>query len=201
MIYYKKSTQRTKTEYTYNRLFMKERRKPSDTIVSNKPENNGIPFDEYIGAIALRDWKERKILLPSVVVAQAIKESGWGTSELAQSAKALFGIKQNGWQGKTYIKTATEQKKDGSVYKVENTVWRAYDSWEQSVIDHNDYIATRSTDGGKTLRYGEIIGCEDYKKVCAGLQDCGYATSINYAESLIHDYIERYHLIRFDAAN
>ena len=128
-----------------------------------KVENESIPFDEYIGSIARKDWKERRILLPSVVVAQAVKESGWGTSELAQNAKALFGIKQNGWKGKTYRKTATEQKSDGSIYKVENTVWRAYDNWEQSVIDHNDYIATRSTDGGKTLRYAEIIGCADYK--------------------------------------
>lgn len=103
-------------------------------------------------------------MLPSVVVAQAVKESGWGTSELAQRAKALFGIKQNGWKGKTYIKTATEQKKDGSIYKVENAVWRAYDNWEQSIIDHNDYIASRSTDGGKTLRYAEIVGVRIIKK-------------------------------------
>ena len=166
--------------------------------IQKKVENESIPFDEYIGSIARQDWKERRILLPSVVAAQAIKESGWGTSELARNAKALFGIKQNGWKGKTYIKTATEQKPDGSIYKVENTVWRAYDNWEQSVIDHNDYIATRSTDGGKTLRYAEIIGCADYKRVCAGLQRCGYATSINYGESLIRDYIEKYRLDRFD---
>ena len=59
-------------------------------------------------------------------------------------------------------------------------------------------IFRRSTDGGRTLRYAEIIGSGDYKKVCRGLQHCGYATSINYAESLIHDYIERYHFDRFD---
>lgn len=166
--------------------------------IQKKTENDHIPFDAYIGSIARRDWKERRILLPSVVVAQAIKESCWGTSELARNAKALFGIKQNGWKGKTYIKSATEQKPDGSIYQVENAIWRAYDSWEQSVIDHNDYIATRSTDGGKTLRYAEIIGCTDYKKVCAGLQRCGYATAINYGESLIRDYIEKYHLSMFD---
>ncbi|MDE7417091.1 MAG: N-acetylmuramoyl-L-alanine amidase [Lachnospiraceae bacterium] len=166
--------------------------------IQNKVENDRIPFDEYIGSIARQDWKQRRILLPSVVVAQAIKESGWGTSELARNAKALFGIKQNGWKGKTYMKTATEQKSDGSIYKVENTIWRAYENWEQSVIDHNDYIATRSTDGGKTLRYAEIIGCTDYKRVCAGLQRCGYATAINYGESLIRDYIEKYYLARFD---
>ena len=166
--------------------------------IQNQVENDHVPFDEYVGTIAVRDWRERRIVLPSVVVAQAVKESGWGTSELAKRAKALFGIKQNGWTGKTYIKTATEQKKDGCVYEVENTVWRAYDSWEQSIIDHNSYIASRSIDGGKTLRYADIIGCTDYAMICMGLQKCGYATSMNYAESLIHDYIEKYHFDRFD---
>ena len=88
-------------------------------------------------------------MLPSVVVAQALKESAWGTSELAKKANALFGIKKNGWTGKIYIKTATEQKPDGSYYIVDNTQWRAYDNWENRIIDHNTYIATRSTDGGK----------------------------------------------------
>ena len=166
--------------------------------IQNQVENDHVPFDEYVGTIAVRDWRERRIVLPSVVVAQAVKESGWGTSELAKRAKALFGIKQNGWTGKTYIKTATEQKKDGCVYEVENTVWRAYDSWEQSIIDHNSYIASRSIDGGKTLRYADIIGCTDYAMICMGLQKCGYATAVNYAESLIHDYIEKYHFDRFD---
>ena len=58
-------------------------------------------FISYIGQIASRDWQERRICLPSVVVAQAILESGWGLSELATNANALFGIKKNGWTGKT----------------------------------------------------------------------------------------------------
>ncbi|MDE6363823.1 MAG: N-acetylmuramoyl-L-alanine amidase, partial [Lachnospiraceae bacterium] len=50
--------------------------------IHNQVENDHIPFDEYVGAIAMRDWQERRIMLPSVVVAQAVKESAWGTSEL-----------------------------------------------------------------------------------------------------------------------
>ncbi len=157
-----------------------------------------VPFDEFVGEIAHRDWIKRKIILPSVVTAQAIKESAWGKSELATQANALFGIKKNGWTGRTYIKTAVEQKADGSYYPVNNTEWRAYSSWEESIIDHNDYIATRTTDGGKTLRYAQIIGCEDYELTARGLQRCGYATSLTYADSLINDYIRKYNLLRFD---
>ena len=39
-------------------------------------------FIEYVGAIAVADYQNHKIL-PSITIAQAIKESGCGTSELA----------------------------------------------------------------------------------------------------------------------
>jgi len=155
-------------------------------------------FEEFVGRIAVKDWKERRIVLPSIVVAQAMKESGRGTSELAREANALFGIKKNGWSGKTYRKAATEQREDGSFFTVDHVEWRAYDSFEESIIDHNDYIAERSTDGGKTLRFGPVIGCADYVLAAQYLQECGYATAKNYAESLINDYIEKYRLMRFD---
>lgn len=161
-------------------------------------KNNTMEFIRFVGEIAGKDWRERKIILPSVVVAQAIKESAWGTSELAKQANALFGIKENGWKGRIYVKSATEQRKDGSCYTVPRTKWRAYDSPMQSILDHNDYIATRSTDGGRTLRYQPVIGCDNYVLACQYLQKCGYATAANYAESLIHDYIEKYNLTQFD---
>lgn len=170
----------------------------ADLGQNTKPEMGREQFVEYVGAIAQKDWQERHIMLPSVVVAQAMKESAFGTSELAQNANALFGIKKNGWTGETYVKQAIEQKPDGSYYVVDDTEWRAYDSWEESIVDHNDYIATRSTDGGKTLRYAAVIGNTDCAQVCKGLQEAGYATSLTYSESLINDYILPYNLMRFD---
>lgn len=187
----------TVAQAIFNALYDYAAEKPAET----PQEDHNMDLDtfiEYVGGIAREDWQERRIMLPSVVVAQAIKESAWGTSELAQNANALFGIKKNGWSGRTYIKEATEQRPDGSYYTVNNTEWRAYDSWKQSILDHNDYIATRSTDGGKTLRYAPAIGCDNYILACQYLQECGYATSLTYAESLIRDYIEKYDLTRFD---
>lgn len=153
-------------------------------------------FIALVAGVAVEDWKKRKIMLPSVVIAQAIHESGYGTSELATEAKALFGIKKNGWKGKTYVKDAKEQNKDGSYSTVKNTVWRAYDSWEDSVIDHNDYIATREKSKG-VLRYAAIIGNTDYKAVCQLLKDCGYATSQKYTEKLL-GYIDKHDLTQYD---
>ena len=157
-------------------------------------------FIEFVGEIARRDWIERKLVLPSVVVAQAIKESASGTSELAQKANALFGIKKNGWTGKTYIKDASEQNKDGSYRTDRNVEWRAYDSWEESIIDHNTYIATRKIGNQTEPNWYNVIGEESYVLAVQHLQDAqfAYATSKTYAESLIHDYIEKYNLTRFD---
>lgn len=153
-------------------------------------------FHEFVGRIARRDWQERCIMIPSVVIAQASIESAIGQSELAVNANALFGIKLNGWTGRIYVKDATEQNEDGTYRVDKNELWRAYDSWEQSIIDHNDYIATRSTDG-KTLRYQPVIGCAEYILTCQYLQGCGYATSKTYAEKLIN-YIEEYNLTKYD---
>lgn len=156
-------------------------------------------FHAFVGRIAQRDWQERHIMLPSIVIAQASIESAVGTSELAQNANALFGIKKNGWTGRVYIKNAEEQNPDGSYRTDTNVEWRAYDSWEQSIFDHNSYISTRSTDGGKTLRYAPVIGCGEYILACQRLQQCGYATSQKYAETLIN-YIEKYNLTQYDEA-
>lgn len=165
------------------------------TVENHNPTRD--EFHAFVGEIARKDWQERHIMLPSVVIAQAAIESAVGTSELAQNANALFGIKLNGWTGRTYVKDATEQNPDGSYRVDKNELWRAYDSWEQSVLDHNKYIATRSTDGGRTLRHGPVIGCCNYILTCQYLEQCEYATSQTYAETLIN-YIEKYNLHQYD---
>lgn len=153
-------------------------------------------FITRVAETAVSDWKDRRIMLPSVVIAQAILESNWGKSELAVNAKSLFGIKKHDWDGKTYIKDATEQSIDGTYHKVENTEWRAYSSWEESILDHNTYIATREKSVG-VLRYAAIIGNTDHKAVCQLLKDCGYATSLTYPEKLLK-LIDQYDLTEYD---
>lgn len=194
-------------------------------------------FIEYVGSIAVADYPNHKIL-PSITIAQAIKESARGTSELAvgkypdingywSGANALFGIKKNGWTGKTYIKVATEQNADGS-YRQEDAEWRAYDSWKDSIIDHGEYICTRKVGNQSQCNFINIIGETDLNKAIAALignsdkalkekvlEACktdtelynavkastttySYATSIAYAYSLKYDYIEKYDLTRFD---
>ena len=59
-------------------------------------------FIEQISKGAISGWRKYKVL-PSITIAQAIIESGWGTSGLTVNAKNLFGIKANSsWTGKVY---------------------------------------------------------------------------------------------------
>lgn len=181
-------------------------------------------FINLVAEVAVRDWKERRIMLPSIVIAQALKESAFGTSELAVNAKALFGIKLNGWTGKHYIKKADEQFNNGNMVTIENVAWRMYDSWEESIIDHNTYIAERKIGKQSEPNFKAVIGETNVKKVLAGLvgnnnrkevaERCtdlelreyvlngstvyGYATGLGYVQSLLNDYIIKYDLTRFD---
>lgn len=170
--------------------------------VPEKHNMSRAEFIEFVGKIAQDDWKKRHIVLPSVVVGQAVKESAAGTSELAQNANAIFGIKKNGWTGETYIKDAIEQNQDGSFRTDKAVEWRKYGSWEEGIIDHNTYIATRQFDDQTDPNFKDVIGETDYRKAVKALQSAPhpYATAKDYEETLIA-LIEKENLIRFDGDN
>lgn len=72
----------------------------------------------------------------SVSIAQAILESGWGKSQLTKDGNNLFGIKAGtAWKGRTLVLPTKEFYKGKWV--TENAKWRAYDSWEDSIVDHS----------------------------------------------------------------
>lgn len=128
--------------------------------------------------------KSRKILA-SLSIAQAALESGWGVHA---PGNMLFGIKANGWTGKTQVLTTTEEI-NGKTITIKDT-FRAYDSWAESIADHAAFLASNS-------RYANLIGNTNYKAVCALIQVDGYATESNYATQLIA-LIEKYKLNSYD---
>lgn len=150
-------------------------------------------FINTVGEMARSDMKVSGILA-SLTCAQAILESGWGTSELAVNANALFGIKVNSWQGKTYQKKTQEYVNGQYVTVVAD--FRAYENWEQSIKDHSEYLTTRKLADG-SLRYVKVINEKDYVKACQEIQKAGYATDPNYSKKLIN-LIVQYKLGRFD---
>ena len=133
-------------------------------------------------------------ILPSVTIAQAILESGWGRSELAKNAHNLFGIKPGkDWSGKTYSKRTKEQKPTGEVYEI-FADFRAYDSFADSIMDHDAFFV--STDW-RRKNYAPVLSAKNYKDQAKALQSCGYATALDYGKQLIQ-LIERLGLQQYD---
>jgi len=127
-------------------------------------------------------------ILPSLTIAQAILESGWGKSKLAQKANALFGIKaHSGWKGPR-VDIKTYEFVDET--RVDTTAaFRAYASWDESVADHDALL--------RGTRYKALQGERDYKKACHAVHAAGYATAPDYADKLIR-LIEQYKLAQWE---
>lgn len=148
-------------------------------------------FIARVGPLAAADMRASGVLA-SLTTAQAILESGWGSSELAVNACALFGIKADGrWSGRVYSKE-TKECYDGVNHTTITALFRAYGSWEESVNDHSKFLTTGS-------RYTAVIGEKDYQKAAKAIKAAGYATAPDYAEQLIR-IIETYNLTAYDTA-
>ena len=154
-------------------------------------------FYEDVKQQALVSWTTHKIL-PSVVVAQFILESGWrpgGTlSALADAPNHnLFGIKAStDWTGRRVNMPTREVGPQGSYWV--NADFRAYDSWSDSIRDHAAFFTNNEW---RKNNYRHVINERDYKKACRALQNAGYATDPSYASKLI-GIVESYKLFELD---
>ena len=107
----------------------------------------------------------------SVILAQAIFESGSGTSDLAIRSKNHFGIKcHEEWLGDTITMN------DDTL----NECFRKYARVKDSYTDHSLFLSSRP-------RYADLfeLSITDYQGWCYGLKNAGYATYPTYAEDLI----------------
>lgn len=170
------------------------------TVLKSLSEKNAIA---KVAALFTADQKKTGILA-SVSLAQFIMESGYGKSELAQSANNLFGLKcsvsgntwsGSAWDGKSkYTKKTQEQNSDGSTVTI-TADFRKYSCIEDSISDHSAYLLGAMN--GKKFRYDGLKGCMDYKKAAQIIKDGGYATSLTYVEKLCA-IIEKWNLTQYD---
>ncbi|MCY7789843.1 phage tail protein [Bacillus haynesii] len=152
-------------------------------------------FIKEIAPDAQRVYKKYDILA-SLIIAQACLESGWGTSELAQKAKNLFGIKGT-YNGQYVLMWTTEYDKNGNATKVQAR-FRKYPSWYESIQDLAKlYINGTSWDPD---HYKAVVGEKDYKKATAALVEAEYASDPNYATKL-NSIIFTYKLTQYDSVD
>ena len=144
-------------------------------------------FIESVAEGAIEGWNEYGVL-PSITVAQAILESGWGSSTLSTQAHNLFGIK--GSYNGNYVTMSTREVINGqSVYV--NAAFRAYDNNSESVEDHGNFLYSNS-------RYSNLLGDTSYTDVAQKLSQDGYATDPYYSSSLI-SLVKTYDLTQLDS--
>ena len=172
----------------------------SVTISSYQEADNLSEIDQnqrqFLSAIkqgAMDGAKEG--VLPSITAAQAILESGWGSSELAKAPNNnLFGIKDSeDWHGEIVI-VPTQEYLNGAYITV-SAAFRKYVSWNDSVVDHAKFFT--STEWRKS-NYRKVVNETDYRIAAQELKNAGYATDPNYPGKLIR-LIEAYKLYEWDA--
>jgi len=166
---------------TINSLFIAN----ASTPEVKKPSNH-ILYQDYIKThykTAIRQQKKHKIPA-SIILAQALLESGAGQSYLALAGNNHFGIKGSNWKGLCIYK-----KDDG-----EHTCFRKYLYVSQSFEDHSRFLKERP-------HYTPLFKLKttDYKGWANGLKKHGYATDPQYASKLIK-IIEEYQLHYYDTA-
>ena len=146
-------------------------------------KQNQIDFLNKIAPAAVEDWNKNHIVIPSITIAQALRESGWGTSILAVKANNLFGIKADKrWKGRVFNKVSGEYSQGSTTEYQKASDFRAYDNWGQGVNDHSAFLSKP--------RYAAAKGQTNFTIACNYIKKAGYATGPNYATNLVRDIID-----------
>lgn len=127
-------------------------------------------------------------LYGSVMIAQAVLESGSGSSGLSAHYNNLFGIKGS-YQGMSVTLPTQEDDGTGNVYTI-NATFRAYPSARDSLLDYADLLGTRF------YASAHKSATSSYVEACDYLQG-RYATSTTYSAQL-QDVISAYNLTQYD---
>ena len=144
-------------------------------------------FISTLGALAQQVARERiaenkGFVLPSVCIAQAAIETGYGTSSLMTKANAYFGIKAgSSWNGKVYSSYTGEVY--GGVNVTTYATFRAYDSLLDSVRDYFDLITESSRYSEGVSRYPD--GVLTPRATIQAIWSGGYATDPQYVTKIM----------------
>ncbi len=119
---------------------------------------------------------------PSVLLAQAALETGWGRAVSKRtdgsSSFNLFNIKADArWEGER-VSVSTQEFRSGG-FQREQAQFRAYDSFAESFADYVDFLQN-------STRYRPALdSAADGRRFVTELARAGYATDPNYAEKII----------------
>lgn len=149
-------------------------------------------FIEKIAALIIRHAPTYGIAVHSPIIAQAILESAYGTSELAKNANNYFGLKWRKGRCPSatgiYKKVGSEQNPDGS-YISEPMEWCRFPDMESGVKGYFEFTNIQS--------YANLKGVTDPKTYLQNIKADGYATSLKYVDNLMA-VIQTWNLTKYD---
>lgn len=148
-------------------------------------------------------------VLPSVLAAQCVLESGFCKTELAKKADNILGMKTNllnstwtspTWDGKSSVTILTPEYYNGVKVMV-NAPFRKYSCIEDCMKDRCAFFlnAKVSVNAAHPKYYG-VTNCKTYKEQITFIEEHGYATDPNYI-SKVCDIIKRYNLDTNDGSS
>jgi flagellum-specific peptidoglycan hydrolase FlgJ len=150
--------------------------------------------DQFIASVLeAAQESERQYRVPtSVIIAQAIIESGWGRSGLAKNAHNYFGIKANKPGPAGVVNMNTMEVVRGAGVMV-NAGFKAYHNAYESFLDHGLFLS-------ENPRYSEAFKTTDPKEFVRRVHSAGYASDPAYTTKLIST-MDFYDLYRFNVAH
>lgn len=160
--------------------------------LSAEPKLPEFTVDSYVSKYRLVAQLEshRSGIPASIVLAQAILESGYGNSNLCQRSKNHFGIKwNNATDGDFVYSMDDDYDKNG---KHIPSKFITYKDDIESFRHHSDFLMAR-THYKSLFRYDNT----DFVNWAYGLRECGYSTDRSYGVQLIQ-LIKRYALNIYD---
>ncbi|MFD1671204.1 glucosaminidase domain-containing protein [Agrilactobacillus yilanensis] len=163
----------------------------------NIQASNGYGDTAFLQALGqeARQLAADNDLYASVMVAQALLESNWGTSDLASSPNYnLFGVKGS-YQGDSVNYNTLEDDGSGRLYSIKSN-FKKYPSYKASLEDYV-YLLKHGITSNVTFYSGTFkSNTNSYLDATQWLTG-RYATDTQYADKL-NQIIQSYHLTQFD---
>ncbi len=170
-------------------------------LASSLLSSTNVTPSTFISSVAeyARTVAANNDLYASIMIAQAILESGWGSSTLSKAPNYnLFGIKGS-YNGQSVTMRTAEQDSNGNVYYVD-AAFRKYPSYAESFLDNAHVLKTTSFSSGVYYYSGAWkSNTSSYKEATAYLTG-RYATDVSYGTKL-NNLIATYNLTQYDSAS
>ena len=139
--------------------------------------------------------------LACVLVGQAIIETGYGQTDLAQEGLFnVLGMKRellnstwtsDYWHGGTHTKITPEWTPDGEEIHITD-VFRTYDSYQDCFYDYCQFMQDAKRDDG-SYKYRDVLTIKDPAELIRQVRVRGYCTNPEY-DRIVMELIEKWHL-------